>query len=855
MTVSTEVSREEYTGNGVTTDFDYRFRVFSAADLVVSVADTTETISVLTLNTDYTVTGAGSRAGGKVKLFSPLAFNWRINIERALPVTQETDIRNQGNFFPEVHEDAFDKLTMLIQQVWSYFDLALRKPTWLAKYYDALGNRISNLGNPGNPQDAATKSYVDAGDAANSQHIDDLFKRTLRVPESSVSQLPAISGRANSIFGWNDQGKFVPIYSWTDTADLAMKLASNSVPGLSLVAMPYSGNLSQAIQFLTFEMFGALGDGVTADDAAITATINKAAEVGWPIYSFGIKTYRLTSSKLFEAFNITIIGAGPKKTVFLLDHYDQGLWFGPQVYSSTKYQGILKGFRVSRKNPDGYTGIIGPKNIFISNRNKLVIEDVEVDGHIGWAVTVDYSSNVIIDSCYAHDSIGGLSAQKAGTDGFHLYRCNTVWVTHCIAENMGDDGFSTGSENTSYQCYDINFINNKVLNCAGSFKFYGLVNGGTVLSNTVRTSYQGGVYLTNNNNAVNGAIVQNIHISKNKFFNVWDAATLTNVSGAIRVRFWADKSVPNATATISNISIEDNEFYGCQAMLTMEASDDIKRLNNLYIRGNNFTSPSYPAAGSRHCIRLTQCDYDLAIENNNFSGVHSSAIYIDNKYSSSTTVSRSIGAIRRINNNTIRGYNRAASIFGNTISTPAIYILESGFDLVCDIIANKADDCSLTDVANVTQSINVATVSPLSHIESNSSDLSQVYSGGSGAYKGIIKFIGGVPSVGTHYKYSRLQQVNDAGTVVAEYMIYKAGTYGTISGITADTSSGSRNITLNSTAGLYVGCVILISGIATTFTVTSIAGSVATLNSLCGVTLSAASVSFSAPQFKTLTWS
>ena len=88
MTVSTEVSRGEYTGNGVTTDFDYRFRVFSADELVVTVADTTENIRTLVLNTDYTVTGAGSRNGGKVKLSSALANNWRIGIERELPVTR-----------------------------------------------------------------------------------------------------------------------------------------------------------------------------------------------------------------------------------------------------------------------------------------------------------------------------------------------------------------------------------------------------------------------------------------------------------------------------------------------------------------------------------------------------------------------------------------------------------------------------------------------------------------------------------------------------------------------------------------------------------------------------------------------
>ena len=219
MTVSTEVSREEYTGNGVTTDFDYRFRVFSAEDLVVSVADTTETISVLTLNTDYTVTGAGSRTGGKVKLLSPLAFNWRISIERALPVTQETDIRNQGNFFPEVHEDAFDKLTMLIQQVWSYFGLALRRPNWLAKYYDAKGYQIASVGEPHNPQDAATKNYVDTTNQS-------WFKRTLRVPESYVSPIPPVEMRRNMLLACDDAGQPISVLPESGSAaDVMIELA------------------------------------------------------------------------------------------------------------------------------------------------------------------------------------------------------------------------------------------------------------------------------------------------------------------------------------------------------------------------------------------------------------------------------------------------------------------------------------------------------------------------------------------------------------------------------------------------------------------------------------------------------
>lgn len=74
---------------------------------------------------------------------------------------------------------------MLVQQAYGWWSgLSLRKPSWLANYYDALNNRIRNLRDPSQAQDAATKSYADG-----------LFLRTLRVPESSIPPLPGIVGR------------------------------------------------------------------------------------------------------------------------------------------------------------------------------------------------------------------------------------------------------------------------------------------------------------------------------------------------------------------------------------------------------------------------------------------------------------------------------------------------------------------------------------------------------------------------------------------------------------------------------------------------------------------------------------
>ena len=332
MTVSTQVSRNEYTGNGATTQYDFTFRILDKSHLLVQTLDTSENIVTLTLGTDYTVTGVNRYNGGKVVLTSALPAGYKISIERSTPVTQEASIRNQGGFFPEIHEDAFDKLTMLVQQAYGWWSgLSLRKPSWLANYYDALNNRIRNLRDPSQAQDAATKGYTDSADSNLQQQINVNQSRALRVPEAAVGMVPAVAGRKNKILAFNSSGDPIAVLPESGSAaDVLIQLASSDLSGGTLVQLREQINVQAALSPMLYSgrvvrlsvyyarglkddaaFAAAFADSKNADGYNCRVIINDTpytVEITDTVYQFRTNLETRYNLNTYSGFNCGVVG-------------------------------------------------------------------------------------------------------------------------------------------------------------------------------------------------------------------------------------------------------------------------------------------------------------------------------------------------------------------------------------------------------------------------------------------------------------------------------------------------------------------------------------------------------------------
>jgi hypothetical protein len=128
-TPSTARKAGPFTGNGSQNSWPFTFKVFAAGDVKVTIADTAGTESVLTLNSDYTVTlnqNQDTSPGGSVTYL--LTDDYKLTITGDLDYDQGYDIPSGGNFNPVALENQLDRMVMQTQQLAEQVVRAVKVP-------------------------------------------------------------------------------------------------------------------------------------------------------------------------------------------------------------------------------------------------------------------------------------------------------------------------------------------------------------------------------------------------------------------------------------------------------------------------------------------------------------------------------------------------------------------------------------------------------------------------------------------------------------------------------------------------------------------------------------------------------
>lgn len=131
MAITTTTRRAgPFIGNGATTVFPFNFKVFTTADLFVLRVDSGGNLSALELGTDFSATlnaDQDTAPGGTVTLTAgPLAATYSMIITSAVAELQQVILTNLGGFFPDVLNDVFDRLTILVQQLQTGVDQSIK---------------------------------------------------------------------------------------------------------------------------------------------------------------------------------------------------------------------------------------------------------------------------------------------------------------------------------------------------------------------------------------------------------------------------------------------------------------------------------------------------------------------------------------------------------------------------------------------------------------------------------------------------------------------------------------------------------------------------------------------------------
>lgn len=343
-TPSTERKAGPLLGTGAQTTWPFTFKVFAATDIAVTIADSLGVETALVYGVDYNVTlnaNQETSPGGTVTYpisGAALPVGKRLVIFGNLPYDQSLDLPSGGNFSPLALENQLDRLTMQIQQlrenvgralqvsVTTNADVTMPAPTANQLIgWDAGGSNLQNVPLADIATALAFATYrfdTFTGDGVETQFTlsaDPATLGNLDIAVGGVTQTPGTDYTLLSgvlVFSSAPPlgatilaryGEGLPPGTIGNAVDVAYTPA-----GAGVVVNTVEGKLRETV---SVKDFGAVGNGVTDDTAAIQAAINAGGAVFVPEGNYLIGgALSLTSSQASQK-HLILFGESTKSVI------------------------------------------------------------------------------------------------------------------------------------------------------------------------------------------------------------------------------------------------------------------------------------------------------------------------------------------------------------------------------------------------------------------------------------------------------------------------------------------------------------------------------------------------------------
>ena len=572
MTVTALVTRNDITATASQTSFTYTFRVLAATDMDVYQ-------NGVLLSSGYTVNNVGNTTGGTVVLDSGVPVGQIVSLVLAMPLDRTTNYQNSGKFLADDVNEDFDKIYIGAVQNENEGGRSLRlkdvePPTsgvdmTIPLKDDRKGKLLSFNSVTGAPE-ASTLSvlydsaaYTPYNFTGNGSTVAFTLGST---PNSENNTQVYIDGVYQQKDGYNVSGTVltfsvappnlstieVMVTSALAVGSTSSDLVSYLPSGTGAVATTVQTKLRETV---SVKDFGAVGDGVTDDTAAIQLAFNAANN---KTLLFNEGTYLVSKSSsdyiLEVPSSISIVGTEGQVTIKLKTATGTAYMLGRATASSHfSMEGIILNGNSTVLTGINCNGVHLPEATVVKSKNNAYLNLKDQGSAVGGKGIYANSSTFVSEINVENDTFSNIS-----TNAIQSYKGLQITVKDCYATGLltsfTDLNPLPSGVNVRTKCT----IKNNVANCSASFNsshsVFSLLGDDVECTGNKVTG--GGVQIVVHDLAGNTLHLRNYVVSDNMLWNSLGNGITINQNSAT----YGNNS--NAQVVVSNNNIYSPALTG-----------------------------------------------------------------------------------------------------------------------------------------------------------------------------------------------------------------------------------------------------------------------------------------------------